>query len=190
VIPVQNNIRKHVGTGKKIRLERPYPSNPRLNGYLLDVSNSLGLMHCFDDFEPDGYTVFRVDDVSDIRSDRHERHWDRMLKSEGLLGGLNLTAPIDITSIHKVIDSIARQYRRLIVECEERREDLEDFYIGQVASVDDDILRFDHFDGLGQWEKTTASIPLDEITLLQFETPYIQRFWKYLTGTAPNEVSR
>jgi hypothetical protein len=54
VILMNNKLEKHLRTGKKIRLERRYPSNPNLNGYLLDVSDALGLMHCFDDFEPDG----------------------------------------------------------------------------------------------------------------------------------------
>lgn len=179
---------KYLKTRKKIQVERRYPSNPRLNGYLLELSDSLGLMHCFDDFEPDGYTVFRVEDVTEVRSGQYERHWEQMLAGEGLLGGLNVDLRMDLTSMQSAIESIDREYGRLIIECEDREEDVEDFYIGQVVSVGKDVVQFDHFDGLGKWEKSTASIPLDEITLLQFETPYIHRFWKYIDGNAPNRV--
>jgi hypothetical protein len=186
---MRHNLENHLRTGKKIRLERRYPSNPRLNGYLLDVSDVLGLMHCFDDFQPDGYTVFRVNDVADVRSGKYERHWDRMLAGEDLLDGLELDLRFDLTSMQSAIESIAREYGRLIIECEDQDEDVEDFYIGQVVSIGGDTVQFDHFDGLGQWEESAASVPLEEITLLQFETPYIHRFWKYVSGTAPNTTS-
>ena len=113
-----------------------------------------------------------------------------MLAGEALLDGLKLDLRIDLTSIQSAIESIAREYGRLIIECEDRDEDIEDFYIGQAISIGGDSVQFDHFDGLGRWEKSAASIPLEEITLLQFETPYIHRFWKYVSGTAPHFTSR
>jgi len=185
---MNNKLEKHLKTRKKIRLERRYPSNRNLNGYLLDISDVLGLMHCFDDFEPDGYTVFRVNDVTDVRSGKYERHWDRMLAGEDLLDGLKFDLRIDLTSMQSAIESIARECERLIIECEDRNEDVEDFYIGQVVSIGGESVQFDHFDGLGRWEESAASIPLEEITLLQFETPYTHRFWKYVGGTAPNKT--
>ena len=124
----------HVGTKQKICVERSFPSNPRLNGYLLALSADLGLMHCFDDFEPDGYTLFRLADVLEVCSDERERHWDRMLTAEGLLDGLNLTAEIDLSSLRAAIESIDRHYHRMIIECEMEGEDDEDFYIGTLVS--------------------------------------------------------
>jgi hypothetical protein len=86
------------------------------------------------------------------------------------------------------IEAIDREFGRLIIECEDRDEDVEDFFIGKVVSISDGVVQFDHFDGLGHWEQSAATIPLDEITLLQFETPYIQRFWKYVSGSAPHRL--
>jgi hypothetical protein len=185
---MRDELQQFVGTGQKIQLERFSPSNPLLNGYLLDLSDELGLMHCFDDFEPDGYTVFRVAEVSKVRSGKYEQQWHRMLSGEGLLGGLDMAAPIDLTSMRTAVESIHQHFRRLIVECEERDEELEDFYIGTLVSIDDGELRFDHFDGLGQWSEVPATIQVDEITLVQFETPYIHQFWKYLSGPAPSQA--
>lgn len=174
----------HVGTKQKIRIERIYPSNPRLNGYLLALSAELGLMHCFDDFEPDGYLLFRLADVTEVRSGDYERHWDRMLAAEGLVDGLNLTAEIDLSSMRLAIESIDRHFHRMIVECEMDNEDDEDFYIGKLVSCNESRLCFDSFDGFGHWDEDPTDIPLVEISLVQFETPYIQRFWKYI-GVPP-----
>ena len=40
-------------------------------------------------------------------------------------------------------------------------------------------------DALGVWEPEPDPIPLAEITMLQLETPYLKRFWRYLSGPAP-----
>lgn len=178
-----------IGKKHKICIERAFPSNPRLNGYLLAASADLGLMHCFDDFEPDGYTVFRLADVLEVCYDDRERHWDRMLAAEGLLDGLNLTAEIDLSTMRAVIESIDRHFHRMIVECEMEEEDDEDFYIGKLAALNDTELQFYHFDGLGRWESEAAIVPLAEITLIQFETPYIQRFWRYIDRPSPSEIA-
>jgi hypothetical protein len=177
---MQRQLARHLGTGMKIRIERNRPSNPRLNGYLLGLSEHLGLMHCFHDFMPDGYTVFRVSDVEKVRCGKYDRQFHEILSGEGLLEGLKVPLNLDLTGVRTAIETISEQFGLMIVECEEQDEEEEDFYIGKVASVDDDRLRFFHFDALGMWRKRASSIPCDEITLLQFETPYIQIFSRYL----------
>ncbi len=86
-LPIRDQLLTHLGTGKSLRVETRCTSNETLNGFLLGLSEQLGLMHCFHDFMPDGFTVFRLTDVMSIRSNEYERHWDRMLAGEGLLDG-------------------------------------------------------------------------------------------------------
>jgi len=182
-------LHKHIGTGKKIRVERNFPSNPYLNGYLLELSPSLGLMHCFHDFMPDGYTVFRVADVTECRSGKYERHWDKMLTSEGLLSGLKIDWNVDVSNMKTALEAISKQFQRMIIECEEQDEDDEDFYIGQISSTGESEVHFHHFDALGHWEEVPAAILYGEISLIQFETPYLKTFGKYLVGT-PSESAK
>ena len=117
---------------------------------------------------------------------------DRMLAAEDLLDGLAMDLDIDLSSMKAAIESASLQFEYLIVECEYPGGDSEDFYIGRMASIDDDMLQFDRFDALGQWEETSASIPISSITLVQFNTPYILKFSKYLKGVPPrkNETPR
>jgi hypothetical protein len=176
-----HRLHPHVGTGMKIRVERSRPSTKRLNGYLMGLSEMLGVMHCFDDFEPDGYTVFRLEDVVSVRSNEYERHWDRMLSAEGLLGGLTREFTIDLRGIQTALESVNKQFTTMIIECEDDEEAVEDFYIGHVVSISDEDLSFEHFDALGRWEEEPSTIRFDEITLIQFETPYIKIFSKYLS---------
>ncbi len=180
------DVREYIGTGKKIRVERSIPCCPQLNGYLLDASKTLGLMHCFHDFMPDGFAVFRLADVTGVRSGKHERLWDRMLAGEGLLTALSNPPRVDLCNLKTTIDSIRNHYQGIIIESEDPDEDTEDFYIGSVLSTNGNEVRLQHFDALGVWKITPEVIPYNDITLIQFDTPYINRFWKYLAGPSPS----
>lgn len=174
------DLRGHVGTRRQVRIERGIASEPLLNGYVLAMANGLILMHPFHDFEPDGYTVFREQDIVSLRSNEYERLWDRMLAGEGLLAGLDVAPEIDLSTISAVIMSAAARFRFVIVECEDEHEDIEDFYLGEPVEVVGDMIRLRTVDALGKWEPQIAAIPLTEITKVQFDTPFVRRFTKYI----------
>ena len=173
-------LQPHLNTRAKILVSRNRPSNPRISGYLLGLSEELALLHAFDDFEPDGYTIVRTADVVDVRSGPYERHWDRMLAGEGLLGGLDEAPALSLTDMRATLRAIQALELPLIVQCEDADSAIEDFYIGEIVGVEDTTLRFDHFDALGAWTLEPDAIELDEITMLQLATPYMRRFWRYL----------
>jgi len=180
-------LRKYVGSRQKVRLTRPMPSEPILNGYLLAMSDALVLMHPFHDFEPDGYTIIRAADVAGVRRCPYEEWWDHMLQQEGLLGGLDSAPDVDLSDMRSAVKSVAALYDQMIVECEEEgNEDIEDFYLGRLISVADDSVLFLDYDSLGFWASEPKEIRLEEITKVQFDTPYIRVFSKYTReGTPP-----
>jgi hypothetical protein len=182
-------LAKHVDTAKMIRITRRQPSEPTLHGYLLGLSGELGLLHVFTDFQPDGYTVFRVEDVVGVRCSPYEDWSDHMLRSERRLGGLKIPCRVDLSNMGNAISSIAAHYDQIIVECEEPYEDIEDFYIGVVLKVTARSLQFRHYDGLGYWAAKASAIPLDEITRVQFDCPYIRTFSKYTREGTPPDFS-
>ncbi len=183
---IWNKLQSHVGTRQKIRVETQCSCQKRLNGYLLGLSDQLGLLHCFHDFMPDGYIVFRLAYVETVRSNEYERFWDRMLAAEGLLSGVDEKPEVDLTSFGSAIRSISNHFQMMIIESQFPGEESQDFYIGQVVSLKKDEVVFDHFDGLGRWESEPSVIPLREISFVQFATPYIEIFGKYLDGPRPS----
>lgn len=183
------DLLQYVGTKQKVQVSRRTPCEPLLNGFLLDSSASLVLMHAFHDFMPDGYTVFRLEDVEGFRSGPYERHWEDMLRAEGLLKGLDFAERIDLSSMRSAIEGISARFGHLIVECEDDDEDVQDFYIGSLVSADFDCITFRHFDGYGYWEAEPAKIDIDDITKVQFDTPYVGIFSKYLrSGSRPTSL--
>ncbi len=182
----------HLGTAKKIRVTRSFWKEELMNGYLMGLSEELGVIHCFDDFEPDGYTIFRLRDVVEIRSSAFERHWDRMLLGEGLLSGLEVNLSVDLTDIKSAVHSIDSNHQFMIVEVEnnDAPDGWDSYSIGQVAAFSDDELIFDDFDGRGRWDDVPSYLLWKSISLIHFKTPYINTFRKYLTGTPSAEQDR
>jgi len=174
-------LQHHVGTRRKVRLERNRPSNPLLNGYLLAKHDGLVLMHPFDDFEPNGYAIIRELDVVSLRSDEHERLWDRMLEGEGLLGGLDVPPTIDLSSMHAAIKSAASRSHFVSIQCEDKDEPNQDFYFAELVEATTDAIHVRHVNGLAQWEDDIAVVPTNEITMVEFDTPYLRRFAKYIS---------
>ena len=183
--PTTMDLRPLVKSGEFVRIVRSRPSAPRLNGYVLACSDSLALMHIFDDFAPDGYSVLRIDDIQDIDRDEHQRHWHRMLAGEDLLGGLDLGFRPDLSAMHAAVESIWRQYHHIIIHCEAPDEPIQDFYIGYPLAVGPGGVIFRHFDARGRWHPMPDVINVAEITRVEFDAPYINRFSKYLTDPSP-----
>ena len=173
---MKRELASFAGTGKKVRLTRRYPSETLLNGYLLAVSGTLLLMHCFHDFAPDGYTICRIRDIISLRHGPYEEWFHHVLHSERLLKGLRFVHSIDLTNMCSAIRSVANHYDQMIVECEGADGADEDFYIGQLVEVRSRSIQFRDYDALGYWSKSPSSIRIGDITKIQFDTLYLGRF--------------
>ena len=182
---MNDRLAEYVGTPKGVRITRRFPGDRYLRGYVLGLSEELVLMHVFHDFEPDGYTICRVEDITQVRHCPYEEWFDHMLRSEGLLGGLKLPSTIDLADMHHAILSISRSYDQMIIECEDPIQKEEDFYIGTLASASKRILRFLDYDALGFWAVKAKSIEVANVTKVQFDAPYIRVFSKYVRKGRP-----
>ena len=56
-------------------------------------------------------------------------------------------------------------------------------FIGRVVAFNDMSVSIRQFDTLGVWEDEPSVIAYGEITKVQFDTPYINTFIKYLKQT-------
>jgi len=178
----KRQLRSLAGTGKKVQLTRGLPGDPKHHGFVLACGGEWVLLRQFSDFHPDGLTALRVRDITEIRSGEYERHWERMLAAEGLLAPIEPPGEVDLDDVSRLLRGLQRRGRNVIVECEDAHDDLEDFYIGEIFSVDGESLHFANFDAMGRWDAAPKVIPLGEITQIQIDTPYADTFSKYLEG--------
>jgi hypothetical protein len=76
---------------------------------------------------------------------------------------------------------LADRGRNVIVECEDLDdEDAQDFFIGKITAVRDGSLSLLHFDVKGCWEKSASKVYFDDVTLVRFDSPYVEVFSKYV----------
>jgi hypothetical protein len=174
------SLAEHIGTIQMLRIERSLSAEPSLHGYLLGLSPTLGLMHCFDDFDPDGYTIFRIEDVLACERGPHEKHWDRMLAGENLLAGIQLPTEINLSSVQSAIASLQTHVADLIVECEDESDEEGAFFLGRLLEVSSEGISLVYVDALGHWDESPSLIPLERVTKVQFDTPYLRRFMRYV----------
>ena len=189
-LEIREQLQSFVGTRKKLRVTRSIPNEVLHNGFVLCVGHDWLIMHQFHDFFPEGLTAVRVKDIVDLRSSEFERHWERMLAAEGILDQLTLSCKLPVDDIRHLLQALQQLGNNVIVECEDPDEEIEDFYIGQILSVDDESLCFANFDGMGRWDEAPHTIPLEEITKLQIDSPYMRTFSKYLEGPCPKRGAR
>jgi hypothetical protein len=60
--------------------------------------------------------------------------------------------------------------------------DNDDFSIGRVVALDEEAVLILNFDPLGVWDDEPCVIDYDEITKIQFDSPYLSTMSKYFKG--------
>lgn len=178
-ISMREQLASFQGTWKQVRLNRRIPSQRLHHGFVLGVGAEWVLFQQFSDFSPDGFAALRLRDIKKIRSGEYERVWEKMLAGEGLLG-LESVPTLPLDNISGLLAVLQERGQNVIIECEDLTRDLKDFYIGRILAVDDKSVSFLHFNAMGRWKDEPDTIPLREITKVQFEAPYIKIFSKYL----------
>jgi hypothetical protein len=167
-----------------VRVRRNIPSEPNHYGFVLGLGHELVLLQQFYDFHSEGYTVLRLADIAGVRSGPDERHWERMFAAEGILDSVGISYGVSLRDLPTLLRGLQQRGDNVIVECEDTKEPIEDFYIGKIISVAESLL-FANFDALGRWDELPHAIAFDEITQVRFETPYVRTFSKYLEGPCP-----
>jgi hypothetical protein len=66
------------------------------------------------------------------------------------------------------------------VQCESEVDASQDFYFSQCVGTNEDAVRLRCVNGLAEWEDEISVVPVEEITLVEFDTPYLRRFAKYV----------
>jgi hypothetical protein len=162
-----------------VRIERARFPAEFAEGVPLAVGSDLVLLALVDvdHFRPNGYGIFRLADVSDVRSDEYERFMERVLEAEGTPAD-RLEAPgvrIDDWR-HAALDAV-RNGELVIVEAEESQED--EFWLGRIADVDEDGIWLLPLGALGEWDHEAVAITYGEITQMRFRERYAEVYARY-----------
>jgi hypothetical protein len=154
-----------------------------IDGFVLALGERVVLMQQFRDFEPDGWTLLRIDDVIGIEVGRD--FWQRVFREEKL-GPTPLPFPVDgALSFVTALKAAQGPGRLAIVECErESEEEEDDFVLARVLAVDDLRVTLRPIQVEGEWFDA-ETIVMKDVTRVQLETPYALMYARHAPPLPP-----
>ncbi len=135
----------------------------------------------YHDFYCEGYCAFRLKDIIDIRSNKYERFFEKMLKEEGLLSQVTKPDIPDVKSMKELLEFFQKNETNIIIECEFEDEDDDIFSCGKISEIKDETLWVKEFDATGKWIEKELGLKLKDVTNIQFDAPYLNIFSKHLS---------
>ncbi len=170
-----------------VRLYRRFPGEPWHNGFILDVGEELILLNQFHDFHSDGLTALRIEDIDSVKSGPRERLFEEIVTRERIHKKFSrgFGVGFDLSCMRGLLDSLRTKRRVCIIQSEsEHLADEDEFSIGRVLSVSDEIVSIKCFDVLGHWDARPERIVIGSVTKCEINTPYINVFSRYLASIA------
>jgi hypothetical protein len=109
-----------------------------------------------------------------------------MLRGEGIIERVGISYEVPLDDFRSLLTALHERCQHVIVECEDRKKaEYNDFIIGRVVAFDDETVSVLHFDSLGTWNDVPSIIAFNDITKIQFDTPYVNTIIKYLQEPPP-----
>ncbi len=155
-------------------------NNVVIEGFPLKLSDRLLLITRAVDFCYDGCVILRLEDVTDAYSKEYIAYYEEICKKEGSLDKAKVNNPItDIIDYNTVLKQLIGYEKYISIQCELEDNEL-DYSIGRISKVEGNIVYFNHFDLEGKWEKEERKIPIEKITMIEYDDNYCNIFSKYL----------
>jgi phosphotransferase system HPr-like phosphotransfer protein len=169
-----------------VRIERSFDAET-IVGFIQAESKGLAVVRRFHDFCDEGYAVIRKADIESVESDEESAFMKRIMEEEGFLDDVKYDRQLPLKSMTALATYFLEAGEHVIIECEGAQDEDAAFFIGEITEIEDAEVWFLGFDALGQWAQDEVAIPVADITMLQFATPYIRIFSKHLTPREDGE---
>ena len=180
-------LKEYEGQFRKVQIERVEPFGDYINGFVQSVGKEVVVIQQFHDFYCEGYGVIRNKDISNIRSGEYERFFEKMIKGEGIIDCLKAPLIPKVDTIRDLLVFFMEKKEYVIVECERDRDEESTFSCGLISEIEGDTIWIKEFDALGNWCEEELGVELSEITQMQFQTPYLSIFSKYIPSISDQE---
>lgn len=174
-----DKIRSHHEKKQRVRIFRQVAKDVVVtsNGYILDFSDKLLLLHESDDFKVEGYTVIPIDQIKKIRFNKSDKYFDEMMKWEKEIEKVGINYAVDLKNWKTLFASLQQKAMSVVVECE--APDIKTFTIGPIEKIGKKYVHITYFDAEGYFDDSTTSIDYPSITRVAFDTQYLNVFSKY-----------
>jgi hypothetical protein len=151
------------------------PGESSIHGFVLDYSEELLLIQTITDFRHDGFTLVRRSDVTDVRCQEFEVHYQEILEKEGVHPLSDPGFSLNLADFPAALLSLHESGEWIIAEREVPGDDY--FVIGPIVRTGIRSFSLHHFDAMGQFERCPTLLRLDSLTKIVFGSDYL-RVWR------------
>lgn len=144
----------------------------------LSMKQKLLLIQYLYDFQPDGYMIIRLRDITSLRYREPEKYMEFILKEEGILDQIKQPLPIDLNDWESFFNGFKMSEKNIIIESENLVDG--EFYIGKITKVYKESLLLLCFNEIGEWDEKPIKILFKDITSVKFNDRYTTIISKYL----------
>ena len=177
---MQEKLKKIYDKKQLVQIKREKIAHHNDHGFILGLSPELVLLQNCGEFTLDGYSVIQISDMTSLRSNKYERFFEKMLKSEGTFDEVGIAHSLNLDSWQSLLQGLKKLNKNVIIECEVGDEEEDELFIGKLTRVNRKSVSLLYFSALGKWDDEPTIIPFDEITKVRFDEKYINVFSKYL----------
>jgi hypothetical protein len=184
---ILDKIKYHYNNRKYCKVMRQVAKDTveNSNGFIVDYSDNFVLLQETDDFEVGGYVAFPIETISEILYSNNDKYFDKIMHLEGIVDRIENIHQIDLTSWATILKSIKKLGFNVIVENEDPKD--ESFDIGPITKITKSSVYIRYFNPKGILDEDATEINWDLITIIRFDTKYINIFSKYLREPKPKQ---
>ncbi len=186
---LKEKIKFHCENKKYCAIERKFGKTflTMKRGFIVDYSNEFVLLQEVDDFFIDGYLIFPLKSIAELRFNNKDRYYDRMLRGEKLIEKVGVKYKIDITSWQTIFQSIKDLGLNVIIQNEDPIND--SFDIGPITEIDSTSVSIRYFNSQGLLDEEPTKISWDLISIINFDDRYTITMGKYLRKRKTKKVN-
>lgn len=164
---------------KYVRLTRERGAFQEIDrGYIISYSSDFVLLHTTDDFTFNGYSIFPLDTIVELRHNKYERFYDRIMKLEHQKKNIGIPYNLELSTWKSLFQSLKKTKLTVTIKCEEPHLDY--FCIGTLKQVGEKQVSMLYFSPDGILDDTPTVTKYVNITRVEFDDRYANIMSKYL----------
>ena len=147
------------------------------SGYIVAYSKDFIILQESDDFRMLGYLVLPVAQIAEVRYNKADKYYDKIMVWEKEADKVSLPYDIDLSNWNTIFQSIKGYQQTVIVECED--PSIGTFTIGPIVRITKKKVHISYFDAQGYIDEDPIGVEYTYINKVMFDDRYANVFGKY-----------
>ncbi len=147
-------------------------------GYIIAYSTNFILLQITDEFSLNGYSIFPIETIKEIRHSKSDKFYEMIMKQECIKEKIDIPFNIDLSNWKSVFNFLRKTKLTITIECEEPHHDY--FCIGSLVRVAETQVSQLYFSPDGILDNKPTITKYKNITKITFDNRYANVMSKYV----------